>query len=114
VKLDQARAKDFDALLSPGGVLNPDSLRMQPEAVKFVKAFFDAGKKVAAICHGPWSIIEAGVVKGRRIRRGSSRKPADLPAFNCEMVGLFARRRPAGAIADRKEELERRMTVGCV
>jgi protease I len=128
VKLDQARAKDFDALLSPGGVLNPDSLRMQPEAVKFVKAFFDAGKKVAAICHGPWRIIEAGVVKGRRIASWpslktdlrnagaewvdeevvvdgnliSSRKPADLPAFNCEMVGLFARRRPAGAIADRK------------
>ena len=67
MKLDQARAKDFDALLLPGGVLNPNSLRIQPEAVKFVKALFDAGKKVAAICHGPWSIIEAGVVKGRQI-----------------------------------------------
>jgi protease I len=72
VKLDQARAKDFDALPLPGGVLNPNSLRIQPEAVKFMKALFDAGKKVAAICHGPWSIIEAGVVKGRRIRRGPS------------------------------------------
>jgi protease I len=57
VKLAQARPQDFDALLLPGGVMNPDSLRIEPQAVAFVKAFFDAGKPVAAICHGPWTII---------------------------------------------------------
>lgn len=91
MKLDQARAEDFDALLLPGGVLNPDSLRMQPEAVKFVKAFFDAGKKVAAICHGPWSIIEAGVVKGRRIASWPS--PEDRPS---QCRGGMGRRRGRG------------------
>jgi deglycase len=58
---------DFDALLLPGGVINPDSLRIQPKAVGFVKAFFDAGKPVAAICHGPWTVIEAGAARGRRM-----------------------------------------------
>jgi len=55
--LEQAKADDFDALLLPGGVMNPDKLRMQPQAVEFVKSFFDAKKPVAAICHGPWTII---------------------------------------------------------
>src|SRR6201993_4930018 len=59
LKLDNARSQDFDALLLPGGVINPDKLRMIPDAVQFVKAFFDAGKPVAAICHGPWMIVEA-------------------------------------------------------
>ena len=55
VKLDQARPQDFDALLLPGGVMNPDYLRTEPQAVAFAKAFFDAGKPVASICHGPWT-----------------------------------------------------------
>ncbi len=114
--LDGATPQEFDALLLPGGVLNPDKLRMQPKAVEFVKAFFDADKPVAAICHGPWTIIEAGKARGRRMASWpslktdlrnagaqwvdeeavvdgnlvSSRKPDDLPAFNREMIGLFA------------------------
>ena len=116
VPLDGARPDDFDALLLPGGVFNPDSLRMQPKAVAFVKAFFDAGKPVASICHGPWTIIEAGVAHGRRIASWpslktdlrnagaewvdqevavdgnlvTSRKPDDIPAFNRAMIDLFA------------------------
>lgn len=116
VPLDQARPDDFDALLLPGGVMNPVKLRMQPRAVQFVKAFLDAGKPVAAICHGPWSIIEAGAARGRHIASWpsiktdlrnagaewvdkevvvdanlvSSRKPDDIPAFNREMIKLFS------------------------
>jgi protease I len=123
VEVDQslsgADPEDYDALLLPGGVMNPDSLRMQPEAVSFVKSFFDAGKPVAAICHGPWTVIEAGAVKGYRltswpslktdINNGggewvdeevvvddnlvTSRKPDDLPAFNREVLKLFAQAR---------------------
>jgi protease I len=117
--LDQARADDYDALLLPGGVINPDRLRMQPKAVEFVKAFFDAGKPVASICHGPWSVIEAGAARGRRIASWpslktdirnagaewvdqevvvdgnlvTSRKPDDIPAFNREMLSLFGKAR---------------------
>ena len=116
VPLDQANADDFDALLLPGGVANPDQLRMKPEAVRFVKAFFDAGKPVASICHGPWTLIEAGAVRGRTmtswpsiktdlINAGAdwvdrevvtdkglvtSRKPDDIPAFNEKMIEEFA------------------------
>src|SRR5918994_74303 len=116
VPLDRARPQDFDALLLPGGVLNPDNLRMVPEAVAFVQAFFDAGRPVAVICHGPWTVIEAGAARGRRIASWpslktdlrnagaewvdqevvvdanlvSSRKPADIPAFNREMINLFS------------------------
>jgi protease I len=125
VPLDRARPDDFDALLLPGGVMNPDALRMQPKAVGFVKAFFDAGKPVAVICHGPWTVIEAGAARGRRIASWpslktdlrnagaewvdqevvtdgnlvSSRKPDDIPAFNREMINLFsqARRQPVRA-----------------
>jgi protease I len=119
VTLDRARPDDFDALLLPGGVINPDALRVQPKAVAFAKAFFDAGKPVAAICHGPWTVIEAGAARGRRLTswpslktdlqnagaewldqetvvdRGllTSRKPDDIPAFNREMIGLFSRTR---------------------
>lgn len=117
IALDRARPDDFDALLLPGGVMNPDALRMQAPAVEFVKAFFGAGKPVAVICHGPWTVIEAGAARGRRIASWpslktdlqnagaewvdqeavvdgnlvSSRKPDDLPAFNREMVEVFSR-----------------------
>lgn len=116
VPLDQANAEQYDALLLPGGVMNPDKLRMNPAAVAFVKAFFDAGKPVAAICHGPWTLIEADVVEGRRmtsypsiktdLRNAgadwvdqevvvddglvTSRKPDDIPAFNEKMIEVFA------------------------
>ena len=119
VALDVARVQDFDALLLPGGVMNPDSLRMRPKAVDFVKAFFDAGKPVAVICHGSWTLIETGAVRGRRITSWpsletdlrnagaewvdqevvvddnlvSSRKPDDIPAFNSAMIDLFSRAR---------------------
>jgi protease I len=123
VALDRARPDDFDALLLPGGVINPDKLRMQPKAVAFAKAFFDAGKPVAAICHGPWTIIETGAARGRRIASWpslktdlrnagaewmdqeavvdgnlvSSRKPDDIPAFNRAMIDVFSRSRvPSG------------------
>lgn len=117
IPLKQAKAADFDALQLPGGVMNPDKLRMNPEAVKFVKAFLDAGKPVAVICHGPWTVIEAGHAKGRRIASWpslktdlenagaqwvddsavtdgnlvSSRNPDDIPAFNKAMIDLFSK-----------------------
>jgi protease I len=106
VALDDAKADDFDALLLPGGVHNPDALRIIPEAVAFVKAFFDAGKPVAAICHGPWTVLDAGAARGRRMTNAgadwvdeevvvdgnlvTSRKPDDIPAFNREAIKLFA------------------------
>jgi protease I len=116
VPLGSARPNDFDALLLPGGVMNPDHLRMQPEAVAFVKHFVDAGKPIAAICHGPWTLIEAGAVRGHTmtswpslktdlknaganwvdkevIRDGqlvTSRKPDDIPAFNREVIQMFS------------------------
>src|SRR5437660_7836419 len=74
VKLDQARPEDFDALLLPGGVINPDKLRMIPKAVKFVESFFHEGKPVAAICHGPILLIEADVARGRRLTSWPSLK----------------------------------------
>jgi protease I len=120
--LDAANADDFDALLLPGGVMNPDTLRTLPKAVAFVKAFFDAGKPVAAICHGPWTVLEAGAARGRRmtswpslktdltnagatwvdeevvIDRGlvTSRKPDDIPAFNRAIHQEFSKARQAG------------------
>jgi protease I len=117
IPLDQAKELEFDALLLPGGVINPDTLRMQPAAVAFVKDFFAADKPVAAICHGPWMVIEAEAARGRRIASWpslktdlrnagaqwidqesvtdgnlvSSRKPDDIPAFNRAMIDLFSR-----------------------
>jgi protease I len=114
--LDDAHPDAFDALLLPGGVINPDALRTLPGAVAFAKAFFDAGKPVASICHGPWTIIEAGAARGRRLTSWpslktdlenagaewvdsevvvdqglvTSRKPDDIPAFNHEAIALFA------------------------
>jgi protease I len=116
VALDRARPEDFDALLLPGGVMNPDTLRMQPPAVEFVRAFFDSGKPVAVICHGPWTVIETGAARGRRIASWpslktdlrnagaewvdqpmvldrnlvSSRRPDDIPEFNRGMIDLFS------------------------
>jgi len=112
VPLARASVQDYDALLLPGGVMNPDKLRMNQQAVEFVRAFFDAGKPVAAICHGPWMLIEAGVVKGRTLTSYpslqtdlknagakwvdrevvvdnglvTSRNPDDLPAFNQKLI----------------------------
>lgn len=117
VPLKEANASNFDALVLPGGVINPDKLRMLPEAVQFVKSFFQANKPVAAICHGPWTIVEAGEAKGRRmtswgslrtdlknagadwvdeeaVQDGNlvtSRNPDDIPAFNRTMIELFSR-----------------------
>jgi protease I len=119
--LDDTEPDDFDALVLPGGVMNPDALRMQPKAVAFVKSFFDADKPVAAICHGPWTVIESGAARGRLMTSWpslrtdvetagghwtdaevvvdgnlvTSRKPDDLPAFNREMLRLFGKSRPA-------------------
>jgi protease I len=116
VSLDSANAQEFDALLLPGGVMNPDQLRLNPKAVAFVKQFMDEGKPVAAICHGPWTLLEAGAVRGRTLTSWpslktdlnnagatwvdqevvtdgllvTSRKPDDIPAFNREMIRLFA------------------------
>ena len=113
--VESVDAKDYDALLLPGGVMNPDSLRMNPQAVSFVKSFFEAGKPVAAICHGPWTLIEAGAVEGRTLTSWpslktdiqnaggvwvdrevvvdgnlvTSRNPKDIPAFNRELAKLF-------------------------
>lgn len=72
--LDSANPNDYDALVLPGGVANPDQLRTNPKAVQFVKSFFEAGKPVAAICHGLWTLIEAEVVKGRTLTSWPSLK----------------------------------------
>lgn len=113
--LDSADPGNYDALLLPGGVMNPDKLRMNPRAVQFARAFFDAHKPVAAICHGPWLLAEAGVARGRTVTSWpsiqtdlknaganwvdkevvvdnglvTSRKPDDIPAFNRKMVEEF-------------------------
>jgi protease I len=123
VVLDEAKPQDFDALLLPGGVINPDTLRIEPKAVAFAKAFFDADKPVAAICHGPWMVIETGAARGRRIASWpslktdlrnagaewvdeevvvdgnlvSSRKPDDIPAFNRGMIELYGGGRSGAA-----------------
>ena len=130
VPLAEADAQAFDALVLPGGVANPDQLRLLPQAVQFARSFFDADKPVAVICHGPWTLIDAGVVKGRTLTSWpslktdlvnaganwvdkevvvdhgliSSRKPADLPAFNREMIEQFAKARPARPAVSRQPE----------
>ncbi|HEU5210025.1 MAG TPA: type 1 glutamine amidotransferase domain-containing protein [Longimicrobiales bacterium] len=123
--LDRARADDFDALVLPGGVMNPDHLRTNERAVQFTRAFFDAGKPVASICHGPWLLAEANVVRGRRLTSYpslrtdlrnagaewvdesvvvdsglvTSRNPDDLPDFNRKMVEEIAEGVHAGQSA---------------
>ena len=114
--IEEARADDYDALLLPGGVGNPDTLRTDENVVSFVRDFFEQGKPVAAICHGPWTLVETGVVRDRtltswpslqtdirnaggkwvdeevHVDQGlvTSRKPDDIPAFNAKMVEEFA------------------------
>lgn len=122
--LDDADPDQFDALLLPGGVANPDRLRMNKRAMAFVKAFVDAGKPIAAICHGPWSLVEVDAVRGHRmtswpslqtdIRNAggtwvdevnvtdqnitTSRKPDDIPKFNEAMLHLFEESRTRGEL----------------
>jgi protease I len=119
--VSQADVADYDGLVLPGGVANPDRLRMDADAVAFVRGFFEAGKPVAVICHGPWTIVEADAVRGRTITSWpslrtdienaggrwvdeevvvdgglvSSRKPDDLPAFCARMVEELAEGRHA-------------------
>jgi len=114
--VEEASANEYDALLIPGGVGNPDQLRGDENAVAFVRGFHEAGKPMAVICHGPWVLVEAGVVRGRRVTSWptletdirnaggewvddevvvdgnlvTSRKPDDIPAFNREMTRLFS------------------------
>jgi protease I len=116
-----ASTEDYDALLLPGGTVNPDKLRMDPDAVEFVREFARSGKPVAAICHGPWTLVEADVVRGHRMTSWpsirtdlrnagaevvdeelvvdeqftTSRSPDDLPAFCAGIVEQFARRHAA-------------------
>jgi protease I len=115
--LAEARADDYDALYLPGGIINPDLLRLDARAIAFVRAFVDAGKPIGAMCHGPWLLISAGAVKGRRIaawpslrwdlqnasatyadepvvRDGpfvTSRNPGDIPQLNAALIEHFAR-----------------------
>lgn len=128
VTLDSADPAQYDALLLPGGVMNPDQLRMNPDAVKFVKHFFEHAKPVAAICHGPWMLVEAGAVRGRTITSWpslktdirnaggtwvdeevvvsngvvTSRKPDDISAFNRQIIDLFSKGAGASGKSERK------------
>ena len=121
--VDDVSPDDFDALLLPGGTVNPDQLRVNPAAVRFVREFVESGKPVASICHGPWSLIEADVVRGRRLTSfpsirtdlrnagaevvdeevvtdgtiTTSRSPDDLPAFCARIVEEFASGSRTGA-----------------
>jgi len=117
VSLDQAHPAQYDALVLPGGVMNPDNLRTNTKVLSFVRSFFNSGKPIATICHGPWTLIDAGIVQGLTmtsypslktdlsnagaqwvdqevvVDQGiiSSRNPNDLPAFNTTIVAEFAR-----------------------
>lgn len=116
IPLSEARPDDYDALVLPGGQMNPDNLRLQDRAISFTRAFIDSGKPVGAICHGPWTLVEADVVRGRRVTswpslrtdlrnagadwvdeevvvdRGlvTSRKPDDIPAFSRKVIEEIA------------------------
>ena len=123
VKVDQtledARPDEFDALVLPGGVINPDYLRMEPKAVNFVREFVSTGRTVAAICHGPWTLVEADVVRGKKVTSWPSvktdlknagatwvdqevvtdgqfifsRKPDDIPAFSKAIIEAVSKAR---------------------
>jgi protease I len=127
--LDDAKPEDFDALMIPGGLMNPDTLRSTEAALEFVRHFFREGKPVAAICHGPWVLIDAGVVRGRTLTSWpaiktdvrnaganwvdeevvvdnglvTSRKPDDIPAFNEKMIEEFCEGKHAGQSASAVE-----------
>jgi protease I len=114
--LKDADAKKYDALVLPGGVMNPDKLRLEEDAIAFIKAFGEADKPIAAICHGPWTLIDAGLVKGKKLTSWpslkndlqnagahwedrevvsdgnliTSRKPSDIPAFAQALVTLLS------------------------
>jgi len=116
MSVSEAKPDSFDALMLPGGVANPDALRLSKESIQFIKSFGDSGKPIAAICHGPWTLIDAGVAKGKRMTSWptlqndlrnagaqwtdeqvvvdgnvvTSRKPDDIPAFNNAMKDCFA------------------------
>jgi protease I len=116
VHLDKANPNEYDAILLPGGVMNPDKLRANEQAIRFVQSFVDAKKPIAAICHGPWTLIETGALRGRTMTSWpslktdlknaqaiwvdeecvvdnglvTSRKPDDIPAFNRKMIEEFA------------------------
>jgi protease I len=118
VTLDAVNPRDYDGLVLPGGVINPDALRLAPRAIDFVKSFVDGHRPIAAICHGPWTLIDAGGVRGKRMTSWpslktdlsnaganwvdeqvvvdgnlvTSRRPDDLQAFDTHMVELFAQR----------------------
>lgn len=121
-ELSAASAGDYDGIVLPGGVMNPDALRLKPEAISFVREFVDSDRPIAAICHGPWTLINAGGVKGKRMTSWpsleadlknagaewvdeevvvdhglvTSRNPNDLPAFCSKMVEEFAEGRHGG------------------
>lgn len=122
VTLDQADGGRYDALLLPGGVINPDALRLEPKAIEFVKSFVTSGRPIAAICHGPWTLIDADGVRGKRMTSWpslqadlrnaganwvdeqvvtdhglvTSRKPDDIPAFCRKMIEEFCEGRHTG------------------
>jgi protease I len=130
--LAEAKPQDIDALLIPGGLMNPDSLRSNEDALEFVRHFFREGKPVAAICHAPWVLIDAGVVRGRTLTSWpaiktdvrnaggnwvdqevavdnglvTSRKPDDIPAFNEKMIEEFGEGRHATTPGTQSSELE--------
>jgi protease I len=116
-QIEEVKAEDFDGLLLPGGVMNPDTLRLYPSVINFIKGFVKANKPIAAICHGPWTLINAEAVKNRKITSWpsiktdlinagakwvdqevvkdgnlvTSRKPADIPAFNKTFIELLTK-----------------------
>ncbi|MDP9100359.1 MAG: type 1 glutamine amidotransferase [Verrucomicrobiota bacterium] len=130
--LAEAKAQDFHALMIPGGLMNPDTLRCNEEALEFVRHFFREGKPVAAICHAPWVLIDAGVVRGRTLTSWpaiksdvrnaggnwvdrevvvdnglvTSRKPDDIPAFNEKMIEEFGEGRHTTTSGTQSSELE--------
>jgi protease I len=134
--VEEANAADYDGLVLPGGVGNPDNLRQDENAVHFVRRFFEQGKPVGAICHAPWTLVEAGVVRGRtltsfpslqtdirnaggnwvdeevHVDQGlvTSRRPADLPAFNKKLIEEFAEGRHEAQAAKTKQAINAEAT----
>jgi len=132
IELKDVNPDEFDALLIPGGLMNPDQLRSTQEALDFTRHFFEVGKPVAAICHGPWVLIDAGVVRGRTMTSWpaiktdvknagatwvdeevvvdnglvTSRKPDDIPAFNTKMIEEFAEGKHAAIAVTEPATLE--------